>query len=114
MPAAAETRVYISCADDGDIVALALNGRTGALKIMGKTKAGKVVMPMAASPDRRYLYAAIRSVPYGYASYAIDPDKGLLTHLSTVPAPDSRTTRPPARRWPTGSPRRSARPRSCC
>jgi 6-phosphogluconolactonase len=91
MPANAETRVYISCADDGDIVALELNGQTGGLKMLGKTKAGKVVMPIAVSPDRRYLYAGIRSVPYGYASYTIDPDKGLLTHLSTVPAPDNMT-----------------------
>ena len=89
MSTTAKTRVYISCADDGEIATLEMDGQTGELTLMGKTKAGKVVMPMAASPDRRRLYAAIRSVPYGYASYAIDPDTGLLTHLSTVAAPDN-------------------------
>jgi 6-phosphogluconolactonase len=89
LPAAAKTFVYISCADDGDIAILEMNLETGDLKMLGKTKAGKVVMPMAVSPDRRYLYAAIRSVPYLYASYAIDSTKGELTHLSTVPSPDN-------------------------
>lgn len=89
MPAAAKTFVYISCADDGEIAAMEMNLETGDLKMIGKTKAGKVVMPMAVSPDRRYLYAAIRSVPRLFASYAIDSTQGGLTHLSTVPSPDN-------------------------
>jgi 6-phosphogluconolactonase len=89
MPAAAKTFVYISCADDGEIAAMEMNLETGDLTMIGKAKAGKVVMPMAVSPDRRYLYAAIRSVPRVFMSYAIDSTKGELTHLSTVPSPDN-------------------------
>jgi len=89
LPAAAKTFVYISCADDGEIAALEMNLESGDLKMLGKVKAGDVVMPMAVSPDRRYLFAAIRSVPYQYASYSIDSGSGALTHLSTVPSPDN-------------------------
>lgn len=89
LPAAAKTFVYISCADDGQIAILEMNLESGDLKLLGKVKAGNVVMPMAVSPDRRYLFAAIRSVPYQYASYSIDSRTGELTHLSTVPSPDN-------------------------
>lgn len=42
-------------------------------------------MPLAVSPDRRFLYASIRSIPYSVATYAINSATGALTHLSTVP-----------------------------
>ncbi len=89
LPATAKTFVYISCAEDGEIAALELNAESGELTMIGKARAGKVVMPMAVSPDRRHLYAAIRSTPYSFASYAIDPATGRLTHLATSPAPDN-------------------------
>jgi 6-phosphogluconolactonase len=89
LPAAAKTFVYVSCADDAEIAVLEMNLDNGDLKLIGKAKAGKVVMPMAVSPDRRFLYASIRSVPFSVASYSIDSNKGELTHLSTVPLPDN-------------------------
>jgi len=89
LPATAKTFVYISCAEDGEIAAMEMNIESGELNMIGKAKAGKVVMPLAVSPDSRYLHAAIRSVPYSFASYAIDPATGWLTHLSTIPAPDN-------------------------
>ncbi|HUA78020.1 MAG TPA: lactonase family protein, partial [Acetobacteraceae bacterium] len=42
-------------------------------------------LPMAVSPDRRFLYAALRSPPFPVSSFAIDPSSGRLTHLSAVP-----------------------------
>src|SRR5260370_23994112 len=39
-------------------------------------------MPMAVSPDRRFLYAAARSKPYSVFVYAIDPNTGALKTLS--------------------------------
>ena len=39
-------------------------------------------MPMAVSPDRRFLYAATRSKPYSVFVYAIDPNTGALKTLS--------------------------------
>ncbi len=89
LPASAKTFVYVSCADDAEIAVLEMNLNNGDLKLIGKAKAGKVVMPMAVSPDRRFLYASIRSVPFSVASYSIDSNKGELTHLSTVPLPDN-------------------------
>ncbi len=89
LPAPAKTFVYVSCADDAEIAILEMNLDSGDLKLIGKAKAGKTVMPMAVSPDRRFLYASIRSVPYSVASYSIDSNKGELTHLSTVPLPDN-------------------------
>jgi 6-phosphogluconolactonase len=89
LPAPAKTFVYVSCADDAEIAILEMNLDNGDLKLIGKAKAGKTVMPMAVSPDRRFLYASIRSVPYSVASYSIDSNKGELTHLSTVPLPDN-------------------------
>jgi 6-phosphogluconolactonase len=89
MPAPAKTFVYVSCADDGEIAILEMNLENGDLRLIGKAKAGKIVMPMAVSPDRRFLYASIRSVPLSVASYAIDSNKGELIHLSTVPLPDN-------------------------
>jgi 6-phosphogluconolactonase len=87
--AEAKTFVYVACADDGEIAILEMNLNSGDLRPIGKAKAGKVVMPMAVSPDRRFLYASIRSVPFSVASYSIDSKTGELTHLSTVPLPDN-------------------------
>jgi 6-phosphogluconolactonase len=47
------------------------------------------VMPMAMSPDHRYLYASLRSEPFAVAVFAIDPATGRLTPLSTAPLPDN-------------------------
>ncbi len=89
LPATAKTFVYVSNADDAEIAILEMNRGTGDLELIGKTKAGKTVMPMAVSPDRRFLYASIRSVPYSVASYTIDSSTGDLSHLSTAPLPDN-------------------------
>jgi len=44
---------------------------------------------MAVSPDRRFLYAVLRSVPFSVVSYSIDSHKGELINLSTAPLPDN-------------------------
>ncbi|MFZ5453895.1 MAG: lactonase family protein [Thermodesulfobacteriota bacterium] len=83
--ASAKTFVYVSNAQDGEIATLQMNPQNGALQLLGKTPSGKIVMPLAVSPDRRFLYASIRSIPYSVATYAINSATGALTHLSTVP-----------------------------
>ena len=55
--ALAATFVYVSNAEDGEIGAYSMQA-DGALKPLARTQAGKVVMPMAVSPNRRLLYAA--------------------------------------------------------
>jgi 6-phosphogluconolactonase len=89
VPAAAKTFVYVSNADDGDIDGFAMDKASGALTPLGKTKAGKQVMPMAVSPNKTFLYAAVRSQPFSLLTYAIDPSSGALTPKATAPLPDS-------------------------
>jgi 6-phosphogluconolactonase len=46
-------------------------------------------MPMALGPDRRFLYAAIRSEPFTVQAFAIEPRTGLLAKIGAAPLPDS-------------------------
>lgn len=89
VPAMAKTFVYVSNAEDGDIDGFALNKESGQLSSLGKTRAGKTVMPMTVSPDRKFLYASIRSKPFTVVTYAIDPSSGALSQKATAPLPDS-------------------------
>jgi 6-phosphogluconolactonase len=57
-------------------------------KVQDASVTGKA-MPMAVSPDRRFLYVALRTEPYSIASFAIDGANGTLTHLGNAPAPNS-------------------------
>jgi 6-phosphogluconolactonase len=86
-----ETAVYVSNAGDPSISILAMNRATGALDLIDTAaipltdKPSPTSMPLALSPDRRFLYAALRSEPYTVASFAIDPTSGKLEHLGNAP-----------------------------
>jgi len=86
--APAATYVYVSNAEDGNIGTYALQP-DGALKPGARVAAGNVVMPMAVSPDKRFLYAAIRSKPFAVMAYAIDAKTGNLVKLSGAPLAES-------------------------
>ena len=62
---------------------------TGSLTPIGKAEAGKLVMPMAVSPDKKHLYAVVRSEPPRVLTYAIDPTTGALTAKASARLPDS-------------------------
>jgi 6-phosphogluconolactonase len=83
----AKTFVYVSNAQDGNIDAYILDN--GALTPIGKTDAAKMVMPMAVSPNKKTLYAVVRSQPVRVLSFAIDPATGKLTQKASAPLPDS-------------------------
>jgi 6-phosphogluconolactonase len=85
---AAKTFVYVSNAQDGNIDAYTMDASTGALTPIGKTEAAKLVMPMAVSPDKKHLYAVIRSQPVRVLTYAIEAT-GALTQKASAPLPDS-------------------------
>ena len=85
----AKTYVYVSNAQDGNIDAYIMDTGSGALTPIGKTDAAKLVMPMAVSPNKKTLYAVIRSQPVRVLSYAIDPANGKLTQKASAPLPDS-------------------------
>src|SRR6266478_3729580 len=84
----AATFVYVSNAEDGEIGAYRMLD-SGELQPGARAKAASIVMPMAVSPERRFLYAASRSKPYLVHVYSIDPTTGALTKLSDSPLAES-------------------------
>jgi 6-phosphogluconolactonase len=88
-PALAKTFIYVSNADDGDIRTYIMRLDDGAVLPDARVKVASLVMPMAVSPDRRFLYAASRSKPFSVHAYSIDRETGALTHLSTSPTAES-------------------------
>jgi 6-phosphogluconolactonase len=87
MPSA-KTFVYVSNAEDGDIASFHLTA-DGALEPRARVAAAKLVMPMAVSPDRRFLYAAARSEPNSLHTYAIDRGTGALAPFAVSPLAES-------------------------
>jgi len=87
-PAQAATFVYVSNAEDGDIGTYRLLD-SGELQPGARAKAASLVMPMAVSPDRRFLYAAARSKPFSVHAYSIDRGTGELKPLAVSPLAES-------------------------
>jgi 6-phosphogluconolactonase len=85
----ARTMVYIANADSREIYVLELNEKDGSSKIVEKVAVTGSVMPLAVSPDRKYLYASLRSEPFSVSSFAINPESGRLTLMQTVPLADN-------------------------
>ena len=81
-PVLAGTFVYVSNAEDGDIGMYQLQAE-GSLQPGQRFKAEKLVMPMAVSPDKRFLIAAVRSKPFQAYSYSIDKSSGALNLVGT-------------------------------
>src|SRR5215471_8408933 len=90
-----DTVVYVSNAASKEIYILGMNRDTGELLMIdrvpvpGTDKPSPSSMPMAVAPDRRFLYAALRSDTFPVSSFAINRSTGRLTHLATTPLPDS-------------------------
>jgi 6-phosphogluconolactonase len=86
--AQAATFVYVSNAEDGTIGLYTL-GSDGTLQPGPRVDAGKPVMPMSVSPDKHFLFAAIRSKPFTVVTYSIDRGTGALKQLSAAPLAES-------------------------
>ncbi len=86
--AQAKTIAYVSNAEDGTIGVYALDQDKATLIPQGAVAAGAAPMPMAVSPDRHFLYVAMRKEPFRVISYAIGPDGG-LTKKTETPLPDN-------------------------
>jgi 6-phosphogluconolactonase len=89
MSAAPATIAYVANADSHDISVLRLDAATGVLTPIQQPAVGGTVMPLAVSPDRRFLYASIRSEPFEVLSFAIDAQSGALAPLGRNPLPAS-------------------------
>jgi 6-phosphogluconolactonase len=94
--AGSERRVlaYISCADRGEIAVLRLqaDGRLTPLWRMALTEGGAPTpssMPLTVSPDRRFMYAALRDMPHAVASFTIEGGTGELRRIGTAPLPEA-------------------------
>ena len=85
---AATTYVYVSNAEDGTVGMYAL-ASDGTLTPGKSVEAGKLVMPMSVSPDKRFLFATVRTKPFTVITYAIDPKTGALKQLSKAPLAES-------------------------
>jgi len=93
MSAESRTLAYVGNADSADIsrVELATDGRLALLDttpVPGLTTPG-ASLPLALSPDRSHLYAAVRVEPYAALTFAIDLATGRLTLAGSAPLPDS-------------------------
>ena len=85
----AATFVYVSNNEDGDIGVYTLQS-DGSLQPGARVPAaGKVVMPMTVSPDKRFLIAAVRSKPFVAQTYGIDRSTGALKSVGTGPLHES-------------------------
>jgi 6-phosphogluconolactonase len=83
----AGTYLYVSQAEAQTISVLKLSDETGELSAVQDVAVGGKVMPLAVSPDRRFMYAALRSNPdWKILSFAIDNGTGKLTKLAETPA----------------------------
>jgi 6-phosphogluconolactonase len=89
MKPSTRTVVYVANADSHDIAVLALDKREGELAELQRFACGGRVMPLAVSPDRRFLHASIRSAPHRVLSLVIDPLDGRLRTLAEAPLPAS-------------------------
>ena len=88
MPAS-RSFAYVSCADSREILVLELDPASGDLTQVQSLSAGGMVMPLAVSPDKRFLHASLRSQPYRVLTCAIDPGDGRLSVVGDAPLPDS-------------------------
>ena len=86
--ASASTVVYVSNADSQEISVLALDHANGTVTPLQTVPVGGTVMPLSVSPDRKLLYAALRSQPYRVVTLAIEGD-GRLRKLGEAPLADS-------------------------
>jgi 6-phosphogluconolactonase len=94
LPAASATYVYVSNAESNDIYVLRMDSQTGELRLLetvmipGIVKSGMSV-PLAVSPDKRFLFAATRGEPQSVVTFAIDQQSGKLKHRGSGPLSDS-------------------------
>src|SRR5258707_6815897 len=61
----------------------------GRVKPGERLKAATLAMPMAVSPDKRFLIAAVRSKPFQAYTYGIDKSSGALSVVGTGPLAES-------------------------
>ena len=91
----AQTFVFVSCASDQHITTLSFDPVLGTLHerartpIPGPDATAAGSLPLALSPDRTRLYAALRAAPSTVVTFAIDPATAGLSPIGHAPLADS-------------------------
>lgn len=80
----ATTFVYVSNATSGSISRYQLDSASGALTPGGTTVVGGKIMPLAVSPDKQFLYGAVRSKPWSIISWSINGKNGDLQQRASA------------------------------
>ena len=80
--------VYVSIGGEERIAIYDMDTDTGALELKDSADAGGAVGALAVSPDKRFLYAAIRSTT-SVTTFAIDSGTGGRSQLGSVPVFDN-------------------------
>lgn len=93
MSAPAVTFVYVGNSGSGDISVIELKS-DGTLAPAGTTPVPGITgpvpsLPLAVSPDRSILYAAVRVEPFAVVTFSIAPATGRLTFIGSAPHADS-------------------------
>lgn len=86
------TFFHVSNHESGDITRYSLADEPGVaatLTALSPVAASRLVMPLAASPDGRFLHAAVRAQPFHLLSYAADAPIGGLSPLGATPVVES-------------------------
>jgi 6-phosphogluconolactonase len=92
-PANAGTFVYVGSSDSQDITVLELKANgdlspVATTAVAGPDKRGGS-LPMAVSPDKKFLFAGLRNEPFSVTTFAIDKKTGKLSPVGTGPLADS-------------------------
>lgn len=93
-PVLAATFVYVSSVESSEIQVMQLNRQTGDLTMIetvtipGVVKTG-MSTPLAVSPDKRFLYVAVRAEPQAVITFSIDAKTGKLKFIGNGPLVDS-------------------------
>jgi 6-phosphogluconolactonase len=100
-PTPTTTVAYVSNADSREISVLAIDRAAGTLRTVQTVPVTGTVMPLAFSPDRKVLYAALRSEPFTVVAFNVDAASGQLSPLSQAALPDSMANiaTDPSGRW---------------
>ena len=91
-PSSSRTFVYVVSSDSGELFVLQLDVDGGALTLIETVSllspgSAAGACPLALSPDRHFLYAALRSEPFAITSFAIDRSTGKLTRIGEAALP---------------------------
>ena len=86
--------VYVANAGSSTIsvLRLAQDGsldRIEEVTVPGSSEPSSLSLPLAVSPDRSFLYAALRTPPFSVSTFRIDPENGRLSCLKTEILPYS-------------------------